>query len=431
MAAPPEMTWPQFRGPTGLGLVPAGDWPTSWDSATGKNILWKCPIAGKGNSSPVVWGKRVFVTTADTEKRWVHCLDAAAGQVLWSTEIKSPLGSAAANFADDVLAGYAAATPATDGKRVYVTYANADVAAVDFNGKQLWVRNLGKPQSSYGLASSPILYQNLLILQHDQGAEAKAQLSSILALDTRTGKTVWQTPRPVPSSWSTPIIIRPDPAGERVELITCGNPWAIAYDPATGRELWRADVLNEDVAATPVFANGLIFVVSKRQACAIRPGGSGEVTKTHLVWFSEVNLPEVVSPLANDKYYLQVGSEGKVTCLAASDGHQVWENDFGTMFQPSPLLVGDMVYLPTADGHVILFKLAGAYALAGNCAVGDTLTATPAFVGDRIYIRGDNNLYCIGRHGPAGETAPSPPPEGGTSPKGGGVTANTGGAAGK
>jgi outer membrane protein assembly factor BamB len=396
-------TWPMFRGPTGMGIAPPGDWPQSWNTESGENILWKCVIPGEGNSSPCVWGSRIFLTSADENHRWLHCVDAGAGMVLWSSEVKSPPGAPSPDSfkpLDDT--GYAAPTAATDGARVYVTYANADVAAFDFAGKQLWVRNLGLPQSTYGLASSPVIYNNWMILQHDQGAEANERLSSIMALDGPSGRIVWQTPRPAPASWSTPILVRPDPASERVELIACGEPWVIAYDPATGRELWRVKGLDGDVAPSPVAAGGVVFTgvtnsdATKARLLAIRAGGSGDVTTTRVLWTAGENLPDMVSPVADGERCLVIGENSVATCYNSHDGKVLWTHDFATQCKPSPVLAGDVVYLPVADGRTFVFRQADKFELLHTCKLDEATASSPAFAGGRVYIRGATSLYCIG-----------------------------------
>lgn len=409
---PVAETWPQFRGPTAMGIVTPGDWPQSWDTKTGENVLWKCAIPGEGVSSPVVWGDRVFLTSADADHRWLHCVDGVAGKILWSSEEKSPPTAPGPDKftppMDDT--GFAAPTAATDGSRVYVTYANADVASFDFSGKQLWVCNLGVPQSDYGLASSPIIYKNLLILQHDQGKEAGDKLSSILALDVRNGRIVWQTPRPVPGSWSSPILMRPDPASERLELIACGAPWVIAYDPATGRELWRASGLVGDVAPSPVASGSVVIAgvaddAGKSLLMAIGAGGSGEVTSTNILWTTDENLPDMASPVADAERCLVMSKNGVATCYNSHDGKVLWTYEFKTQFKASPVLVGDMVYLPAADGSMFVFRLADKFELLHTCKIEEDTAASPAFAGGRIYIRGATNLYCIGRHGGSAASA--------------------------
>ena len=400
--AGPETAWPAFRGPAMTGVVPPGDWPDDWDAATGRNILWKCPVPGQGNSSPVVWGNRIYLTSASRKERWVHCIGTAEGRILWSRKVASPPESAEidAELEPFEMTGYAAPTAVTDGEHVWATFADADVVCFDAEGRQAWIVNLGKPDNQYGLASSPLLWGDLLILQHDMGVEAEDGLSTLIAMNKVTGDIAWETERPVPNSWATPILIGSDEGLERNELVTCGNPYVIAYDPATGKELWRAKGLGGDVAPSPVFAGGLVFAVNTdSQAMAVRPGGSGDVTETHVVWTNEDDLPSLVSPLASRAHYLHVETYGIVTCLRATDGTVMWQHNFECHLQPSPSLVGSLVYLPNEVGKTFIFPLADAFTLRRTCDIGEPQSASPAFSAGRIYIRGARNLYCIGKAG--------------------------------
>lgn len=390
--------WPAFRGPQMTGVVPPGTWPDRWSARTGENILWKCPIPGQGNSSPVVWGDRIFVTSADTTERWVHCASAATGRLAWSRRVESPPGGPEMTT-DDVmdLTGFAAPTAVTDGQAVWATFANADVVCFDFSGNQKWVINLGKPVSTYGLATSLLLHKNVVILQHDQGSNPEDGLSWLIAMDKATGEIVRRVPRETANSWSTPILIGPAEGLPRQELITCSSPYVMAYDPDTFEELWRAKGLDGDVAPTPTFAGGLVFMANADgQAMAIRPGGSGDVTATHVVWSADEALPDTVSPLASATHYMHVASYGEVVCYRAADGTKLWQNRFESTFRPSPSLVGNLVYLPDDFGTTYIFELADEFKLIRSCDLGESQSASPAFADGRIYIRAKSNLYCIG-----------------------------------
>jgi len=386
--------WPRFRGPTGLGIVRAGVWPTAFNGRTGENILWKTPVPLPGNSSPVVWGGRVFVTGADEKRQEVFCFDRADGRLLWRTAVTAPRPK---GFEFEVMAetGYAAPTPATDGERVYVTYASADVAAVDLEGRLVWARNLGAPENAYGRATSLLVYRDTVILQFDRGGGADEGLSALVALDAKTGKDAWRTPRPVGNSWSTPVVVE---VGGNPTLLTTGAPWTIAYDPDSGAELWRAGGLSGDVAPSPVYAGGLVFVTNEyAKAMAIRAGGSGDVTKTHIAWTAEEGLSDASSPLATERFFLQVHSGGLITCYDAKKGALLWEHQLDGTVWASPTLAGDIVYLPSEDGKVYLFELGAKYAPQRTCDLGEPLLATPAFVDGQIILRGKKHLFCIGK----------------------------------
>ncbi|MDP6107110.1 MAG: PQQ-binding-like beta-propeller repeat protein [Candidatus Brocadiia bacterium] len=395
-----EQNWPGFRGPTGMGLAKEDDWPWSWDAGSGENILWKTPVPAPGKSSPVLWGNRIFLTGGDAQTREVFCFRRSTGELLWRKPVPS-MAEASAGEDDelDVMedTGYAAPTPVTDGKRVYAFFATGDLAAIDFGGNVVWARNLGKPENIYGIATSPVLCDGKLIVQFDRGG-AEEGLSELLALDPQTGRTLWSTPRPVPSSWATPVVAQ---TAGRAQLITCATPWMIAYDPASGEELWRAGGLMEDVAASPVVAGDLAFASNPyAQVTAVRTDGGGDVTETHVVWAAQEGMSDAASPVCDGKLFLQVDSRGLITCYGAGRGEPKWDERIDCAFWASPTLVGSTVYLPGQNGKTYIFQLAEEFELAGAANLGEPIYATPAFADSRIYIRGDKHLFCIGKETP-------------------------------
>ena len=392
--------WPQFRGPNGMSIVPEGKWPIEWDAGSGRNIVWKTEVPVPGHSSPVVWADYIFLTGGTAAKQEVLCFDRATGLQVWRTAVRAarPPGHEI-NVTTET--GHAAPTPATDGFRVYATYASADVVAVDFSGKVVWARNLGNPESAYGRATSLVIYKDMVLVQFDRGSSADENRSALIALDVKTGRTIWRAPRPVPNSWSSPLLVETD---NGAELITAGDPWVISYDPETGVELWRCEGLSGDVAPVPVFAAGLVFVTNDfAQVMAIRTGGAGDVTKTHIAWTAEDGMSDASSPIATEKYFLQAHSSGLLTCYAAGTGKLLWEHDLQASVWASPTLVGGIVYLPGEDGKVYLFGLADKFNLIRACDLGEPLYATPAFADGFIYARGNKHLFCIG--GSEGTTA--------------------------
>jgi len=392
--------WPRFRGPTGMGVVPAGDWPRKWDAASGENILWKTQVPLPGKSSPVVWGRRIFLSAGDAKTQKVFCYDRTSGALLWETNVQSPetrkLVEAGPEegitMSEDT--GYAAPTPVTDGKRLYVVFVTADVAAVDFSGRVAWVRNLGKPENTYGLASSLAIYKDTVIFQFDQGSGSEEGKSALLGLDAATGSTVWRTERPVGSSWSSPLVAATD---NGTIIVTCGAPWVIAYEPEFGGELWRCEGLAGDVAVSPVYAAGMVYVTNDAaQVMAIRTGGKGDVTKTHVVWAATQGMPDAASPISDGRFFLQAAASGEVTCFDAAKGNLLWSQSFDGGFWSSPMLVGDVVYATDMDGKTTLFKLADKYEVLGENKLGETVHATPAFSGGHIFFRGTKHLFAVG-----------------------------------
>ncbi len=388
----PIGVWPRFRGPGGLGISAYANVPTDWDGKTKKGILWRTPVPLPGRNSPVVWEDRVFLTGATKKKREVYCFDADSGKALWQRPVVVP-GNDAESLEVASETGHAASTAATDGKRVFAIFANGDVACFDFQGKQVWARNLGAPENTYGHASSLAVWQNLLLIQYDQ-ASAEDSKSVLLAMDAATGTVRWQTGRPVGNSWSSPIVVRLE---EKWRIVTAANPWVIAYDPADGSELWRAECLGGDVAPSLVYADGLVYAVNTDpQLSAIRTGGSGDVTKSHIIWTAEDGLPDICSPLTNGKRVWLLTTDGLLTCYDAKTGKRLQEKEFDASFLASPALAGDRLYLLSTKGIMYILSADAEHKELNRCNLGEEVSASPAFLDGRIYIRGEKHLYCIG-----------------------------------
>jgi len=399
--------WPRFRGPDGNGHSRYTNVPRSWNGETGENLLWKTEAGLPGPNSPVVWEGRVFLSGATRQKREVTCFDADTGAVRWTRPVSTPAGSMTEppEVMEDT--GYAASTCATDGRYVCAIFANADVGCFTADGKEVWVRNLGRFKNTYGYATSLLMYRDTLLVQADGGG-ADEGASRLLALDLRSGRTAWQTPRPVASSWATPVIARLRPGtaplrrgdartGTRAELITAANPFAIAYDPDNGQELWRAEVLSGDVAPSPVWHDGLAFTVnSGAQLSAIRLGGAGDVTESGLAWTGEDGLPDIVSPLTDGRVVLLCTTDGFLSAYAVADGRLLWQHELDVRVLASPSLVGETVYLLDGKGVMHLATLAGGFNEVATADLGEPCRASPAFADGRIYLRGNKHLFCIG-----------------------------------
>ncbi|MBE0535855.1 MAG: PQQ-binding-like beta-propeller repeat protein [Phycisphaerae bacterium] len=388
--------WGSFRGPQGDGVSAYTNIPDAWDGESGQGILWKSPIPLAGNNSPLVWGDRVFVLGAD-EKNYtyqVYCYDARNGKLLWTGDVPNALNSEGEPLEVMEDTGLASCTGATDGRRVYVIFATGNVAAFDYEGKRLWLTKLGVPDSVYGYASSLALYQDKVIVQFDQSV-ADDGLSKVIALDAFTGRTVWETPRPVGNSWSSPVVVR---VGETWRLFTVADPLAIAYDPATGAELWRAECVMGDVAPSPIYAGGLMLAIEPySRMVALRTDGTGDVTKTHEAWVAEDDIPDICSPVSDGERVWVLTTDGYLTCYGLADGEKVWAHEFErASFQASPSLVGDTLYLLDVKGTMHRVAAAAEFKELGTSKLGDKCLASPAFADGRIYIRSEKNLYCIG-----------------------------------
>lgn len=383
--------WPRFRGPEGTGVAADRKPPMAWDGARGEGVLWKTAIPLPGKNSPIVWGKRVFLSGADASKREVYAFDLDTGTLVWRTSIPVPAGVTVPKVQADT--GYAPSTLATDGARVCAVFVTGDVACLNMNGKLLWSRSLGPLENPYGHAASLAIYGSGLIVQLDQGHGDDGK-SSLMALDLVSGKTVWQIKRDMGSSWSTPIVIN---AGGQEQLITTASPRVVAYDPHNGAELWRAEVLGGEVAVSPVFGGGHVLVANQgSNSAAIRPDGRGDVTKSGVAWTAGDGLPDIVSPLVYDGLMLLVATEGWLTCVDIKTGKPVWDGDIAETVRSSPVLAGGRIYLTAVNGTTFILETGRTFKVLAKCPLGEEVNATPAYVGSRIVIRGEKHLYCIG-----------------------------------
>lgn len=384
--------WPAFRGPAATGIAPEARPPASWNAQTRQNLRWKAAIPLPGWNSPIVWGDRVYLTGADASRREVYCYDARDGKLLWRTSVPPTAGAKPQRIFPD--AGFAPSTAVTDGQRICAIFVNGDVACLDTRGKILWQRNIGVPENAYAHAASLIIYGRGLIVQMDQGMSEHDGKSALMALDLVSGKTIWQVKRPVPNSWSTPLIIR---AAGKDQIITCASPLVIAYDAATGTEIWRAEVLGGEVAASPTLGGGMVLVANEGGAlAAIRPDGSGDVTKTHVAWLYDHDLPDIASPVASNELVFMITTNGYATAVDIKTGQKVWLKELKETFRASPILADGKLFLQDAAGTMHILEANRTGKLLGTCTVGEETNATPAFVGRNVFIRGKQHLFCIG-----------------------------------
>lgn len=379
--------WTNFRGPGGNSIAFHTDIPTSWNGESGENILWKIEPPKPGFSSPVVWGDYVFITGGDKESRYVYCYHADHGSLIWEEEIRD-LSSSPAQIKVDANTGYAASTAATNGGCVCAIFANGDLICLDMDGNRMWTKNLGVPDNHYAHSSSLIIYRELLFVQYDQRKNSK-----LFALNLRTGLTVWEVPRSV-ISWSSPICVD---AGGRMELILTNSLGVNSYDPSNGDSLWSQACLGGEVGPSAAYADGMVFVGNEyAQAAGVRIGPSNGAA-SEVVWTWDEELPNTASPLATDRYVFFASSGGYIFCLNAKTGKTVWEAEFDNGFYASPILVGDLVYAMDLAGVMRIFKIGEKYQSVSEPELGEGSSCTPAFLNGKIYIRGEKNLYCIGK----------------------------------
>ena len=382
--------WPRWRGPSGQGLVAGSGYPDTW-SAT-QNVAWKSPVPGQGNSSPIVWGDRVFVTTAQQGGRRLSLLAyrRSDGSLLWEKFV--PEGRTQSSHFKN---GHASATPITDGERVYVFFGARGLVAFSLDGEVLWHQDLGRLQAYHGSAGSPLLYKDRIILYQDQYSD-----SFIAAFDTRTGRQLWRTARDASVGWGSPIAVR---VAGRDEIIVHSQQRVHAYDPDSGRELWRCSGSLYEVIPTPVVGYGMVFCPSGRAGptLAIRPGGRGDVTRTHVVWSSPRGSPFVPSPiLYGEQLYLVHDMASIVTSLNARTGQALWQGRLGVArregFSASPVAVDGKIFFTNDDGETFVIRAGPTFDLLHTNRIGEATLASPALADGKWYIRTERNLFAIG-----------------------------------
>jgi outer membrane protein assembly factor BamB len=382
--------WPRWRGPDGNAVSSETPLPLRWGPH--ENVRWKSRVAGEGFSSPVVWGDRIFLTAAREHGGWrvVHCLDRGAGTIVWSREVEDLNPERASS-----MTGHAASTPATDGRHVVAFFGNAGVACYDFNGKRLWHRRLGEFDSELGLASSPVLYRDRVVLVCDHDGDRFTSFDSFLiALDLETGKDVWKTERRgLRRSWSTPVLV-PGVQG-KPEVVVSAQDHLRAYDPETGRQLWQAAGLTGWVAPSPVFGHGLIFATSGKDGptLAVRPSGTGEVRPA---WQHAKGGPYVCSPLLYGDYLYLNNEQGVLSCYQARTGQLQYRERLDGKFTGSPVAGDGKVYFTNEAGTTWVVKAGPTFAVLARNALGEYCLASPAIAGGSLFIRTEEHLFCVG-----------------------------------
>lgn len=384
-----ERYWPRLRGFSGQGQTSLDDLPCTWSDT--ENIRWRSPLPGVGNSSPIVWGDRLYVTAApeDGRERHLVCLDIRDGAALWTRTLTAPGENVEKLYWKNT---YASPTPITDGERVFVFLGNAGLHAFDFDGNRLWSRDLGEFPTMHGPGTSPVVYQNLVILLQDQTRGE----TLFEAFDVATGETVWKATRPNSACWSTPVLLR---VGDRDELVHNGSHEVVGYDPRTGVELWRCSGTTRESIPSIVVGDHRLYSTSGRNGptLAIRPGGNGDVSETHLLWRMIRGGPHVPSPVFHSGHLYQVNDTGILTCLNATDGGVVWQNRLQGRFSMSPLLFGEKLLVTNEDGLSFVAKASPEYNLLAEYDLKVPIRATPAVVGERLYFRTHSEILCVGR----------------------------------
>ncbi len=389
--------WPAWRGPRGDGTSEEKNVPLRW-SAT-ENITWKTPIPGKGHSSPVVWGDRIFVTTCQGQgkvrQRMLLAIDRTTGKVLWQRVVlKAPLER------KNKLNSYASSTPATDGKHVWVTFLatpKIHVVCYDFAGKEIWRRSPGEFYAMHGFCSSLLLYGDLIILNADQDATGKDR-AYIVALDKATGKERWRIDRANRiRSYTPPVVFQ---AAGKPQMVVSGAETVASYDPRNGKQHWIIDGPTEQFAASMVYTDGVFMITGgypTLHILGIRPDGKGNVSDTHTLWHVRKNPSYVPSPIAAGKHFFLVSDKGTASCLEAKTGKYMWQEKLGRHHSASPVSAGGNLYFLDDKGVMFVIKASGKFELVVKNELGEDCRASPAISDGQIFIRAVRNLYCIGK----------------------------------
>jgi outer membrane protein assembly factor BamB len=386
--------WTRWRGPSGQGHAISPDYVDRWSDTT--NVKWKVPVPGLGHSSPIVWKDHIFLTTAETGGTQLSMIAfrRTDGSRLWQTPIPSsgvehiyPKNS------------HASATATTDGTLVYASFGTHGLAAFDFSGKLVWHNKLGDLSNYHGSAGSPVLYKDRLFLYQDHDGTPSLG-SFVAAFDARTGKTLWRTNRIQSVGWGTPVVIR---VADHDELIVSSQRRVQAYDPDTGRDLWTVRGTTFEVIPTPVVGHGLVFCSSGRAGptLAIRPGGQGDVTATHVAWSAAKGSPFVPSGLIHGEHlYLVNDMQSILTAYEAATGKVVFQDRLGEPraegFSSSPIAVGDKLFFTNDMGETFVVAAGAEFKLLHVNRLNAQVLASPALVDGTWYWRTNKELIAIG-----------------------------------
>ncbi|WP_321343279.1 PQQ-binding-like beta-propeller repeat protein [uncultured Draconibacterium sp.] len=373
-----------LRGPLSQGVIMHKNIPTEWDGAAGTNVLWKVEVPKHGFNSPIIWGDKLFVAGADNTTREVYCYNRNDGKLLWTGVADNISGSPASppRVTDDT--GLAAPTLTTDGKAVFAIFATGDVIAFDMNGKRVWARNLGVPDNHYGHSSSLLTWNGKLIVQYDTNRGGK-----VMALDNKSGETVWETQRQAKISWASPVLAEVD---GKYQVVLIADPTIAGYDVETGEELWSVECMMGEVGASVGYADGIVVGANEyARMVAI------DIRTQEVLWEDDFYLPEAASLLAHDGLLFAATSYGVFVCYDLKEGELLWEDDFGSPVYSSPVYADGKVFLMDNDGVMRIYEFSRELKKVGENALGELSGPTPAFADGRIYIRGEKDLYCIGK----------------------------------
>ncbi|HEU4794318.1 MAG TPA: PQQ-binding-like beta-propeller repeat protein [Pyrinomonadaceae bacterium] len=393
--------WPQWRGPNLNGISNEKNLPVKWTPE--ENVAWKVAMPGVSGSTPIVWRDRIFLSVADGDNLALWAVDKNKGEVIW----KQPLSAGNVKMRKHNMSS---PSPVTDGRAVYVMTGTGFLKAFDFSGKELWTRDIQKDYGSFGLnwgyASSPLLHEDSLYVQVLHGMKTDDP-SYVMRIDKKNGKTLWKVDRPTnairesPDSYTTPALLR---YGKTTEIVITGGDCVTGHDPATGKELWRANGLNPEnnpfyrIVASPIIFNEIIYVPTRvKPLLALKAGGRGDITSSHVLW-STVNGPDVPTPVTDGKYFYIVNDRGIVWCLDAKTGTEVYGQQrikTGT-YSASPVLADGKIYVTNEEGVTTVLAAGPKFEVLAENPLNDYCLSSPAISDGKIFIRTSGHLFAIG-----------------------------------
>lgn len=394
--------WPQWRGPSLNGISTEKDLPVHW--STTENIAWKLAMPSKTGATPIIWGNNVFLNVADGDELYLWCVDKNKGTPIWKKSI------AAGNYKINKQ-NMSSPSPVTDGKSVYVMTGIGMLKGFDFNGNELWMRDIQKDYGKFGLnwgyASSPLLYEDSLYVQVLHGMKTHDP-SYVLRIDKKTGKTVWRVIRPTdairesPDSYTTPALLR---YGGHAQIVITGGDAVTGHDPETGQELWRGTGFNPDknpayrIIASPVVYDDVVYAPTRvRPLIAFRAGGSGDISESHKLW-SFNNGPDVPTPVTDGKYFYTVNDRGILWCLNAKTGAEIWggKRIRPAVYSSSLVLADGKIYATNEEGVTTVLKAGPEFEMLAENDLNDYTLSSPAISDQHIFMRTAQFLYSIGK----------------------------------
>jgi len=405
---PPEPTieayWTAFRGKNGNGIT---DMDVTFEAIDPKMEFscpeegWESLVKNRGNSSPILHGNFLITTGGSKTSRTIVARSGATGRIKWEAKLPLPPADKLGEL-DLGFTGYAAATPCTDGERVYAIFSDGTLGAVDFRGRIVWTKHLGPLDNSYGHSASLRLASGRLIVQLDQKHREDEKndyrpiyISKLIGLDPANGDVIWETPRSVDDTWSSPIVINTKSTSL---IVTATNPWVIASDAACGKEVWRAEVLTGEVGPSPVSDGTNVYVtMDGAGTTAIRTEGKGNITKTHVRWQNKDTISvNLVSPSIAGKYLVLVYGK-MVECLDSTTGESLWKQSVGRGdYHASPTVIrNNRVLLVDTKGTIKIIEPGEKYKLCESFDLGEPVDGSPAFGANRIFIRGRRHIFCF------------------------------------